>query len=129
MHILVIDDHPLMAQTLDRILQRDGHRVVVAESGHDGLDYVVRAQQQGDPVAVVITDFRMIGLDGFAVAESVKRTSPTTAVVLLTAHDLSDGVQQPPHVDWLLTKPPKLADLRSALASVVRERQRFASGE
>jgi CheY-like chemotaxis protein len=128
MHILVIDDYPLMAQALDRILQRDGHRVVVAASGREGLECVERAQQQDDPFAVVITDFSMIDLDGLAVAEAVKRTSSLTRVVLLTAYLLPDGAQQPPHVDWLLTKPPKLADLRAALADVSCDRQRCAAG-
>jgi CheY-like chemotaxis protein len=128
-HILVIDDHPLVAQALDRILQRDGHRVVIAASGREGLEYVGRTHQHGDPVAVVITDFSMTDLDGLAVAESVKQTSPATIVVLLTAHHVAEGDQQPPHVDWLLTKPPKLADLRAAIASVSPSRQRLASAE
>lgn len=129
MRILVIDDHPLMAQALDRILHRDGHRVMIASSGREGLGYVERAQQDGDPFGVVITDFSMIDLDGLAVAESVKRLSPTTRVVLLTAHHLPDGDQQPRYVDCLLSKPPKLADLRAALAGISSDRQRFASGE
>ena len=129
MHVLVIDDHPLMAQALDRIIQREGHRVVVASSGREGLDCVQLAQQEGDPFAVAITDFSMVDLDGLAVAMSIKQTSPTTRVVLLTAHLLPNNAQPPPNVDWLLTKPPKLADLRAALANASRDRQRFATGE
>jgi len=129
MHILVIDDHPLMAQALDRILQRDGHRVVLAASGREGLEYVRRSEEQGDPFAVVLTDFSMADVDGLAVAASVKQVSPSTRVVLLTAHLLPDGDQQAPHVDCLLSKPPKLADLRAALVnSACDDRQRFAAG-
>ncbi len=129
MYILVIDDHPLMAQALDRILQRDGHRVVLAASGREGLEYVRRSKEQGDPFAVVLTDFSMADVDGLAVAASVKEVSPSTRVVLLTAHLLPDGGQQAPHVDCLLNKPPKLADLRAALVNAsCDDRQRFAAG-
>jgi hypothetical protein len=49
----------------------------------------------------------------------VKEASPSTPVILLTGwgQRLEAEGEVPPHVDRLLSKPPKLADLREALAS------------
>lgn len=126
--ILVIDDHLPMAQALNQILSRDGYRVTIASSGRDGLAHLERAHEDVDPFAVVITDFRMDDLDGLAVAELVKRMSPRTGVVLMTAHQLPHGAQTPAHVDCLISKPPKLADLRAALACFQDECHRSPSG-
>lgn len=116
LRILVIDDHLPMAQALDKVLSRDGHRVTVAVSGHAGLEHVERAHQESDPFGIVITDFQMDDLDGLAVAECVKCRSPNTAVILMTAHLLPRGDHNPTNVDCVISKPPTLADLRSALA-------------
>jgi len=118
LRILVIDDHLPMAQALDRVLSRDGHRVTIAASGQAGLEHVERAEQGSDPYTIVITDYQMDHLDGLAVAESVKCRSPNTGVVLMTAHLLPGGDHHPANVDCVISKPPTLADLRSALARV-----------
>jgi CheY-like chemotaxis protein len=118
LRILVIDDHLPMGQALDKVLSRDGHRVTVAVSGLAGLEHLDRAHQESDPFGIVITDFQMDGLDGLAVAESVKCRSPNTAVVLMTAHLVTHGDHNLTNVDCVISKPPTLADLRSMLASL-----------
>jgi CheY-like chemotaxis protein len=60
----------------------------------------------------------MPSVDGRQVASAVKAASPFTPVILLTGWGerlLADG-DIPPHVDQVLSKPPKLRDLRQALA-------------
>jgi CheY-like chemotaxis protein len=116
LHLLLIDDHPLVAGAIRTILEREGHRVVVALRGQEGLDAFRRAQEQGEPFAAVITDYSLPDLDGLAVAAEVKRISVTTAVIMLTAYAAeatTDGL--PANVDSLLGKPPALDALRAAL--------------
>ena len=56
-------------------------------------------------------------VDGRKVAAAVKATSPATPVIMLTGWGqrlVADG-DMPPHVDRVLSKPPKLRELRAAL--------------
>jgi CheY-like chemotaxis protein len=73
---------------------------------------------------VVMTDLGMPYVDGSKVAASIKELSPSTPVILLTGwgQRLQADNEVPPHVDKLLAKPPKLSDLREALASLVLAR-------
>lgn len=66
----------------------------------------------------------MPGMDGREVARVVKQTSPETPVILLTGwgETLRREGSVPPHVDHLLSKPPKLSDLRAALVTVTASR-------
>jgi YesN/AraC family two-component response regulator len=65
----------------------------------------------------VINDLGMPYVDGRQVASAVKQASPSTAVILLTGWGqrlLSDG-DLPPQVDRVLSKPPKVREVREAL--------------
>ena len=59
-------------------------------------------------------------VDGRQVASAIKAISVTTPVIMLTGWGqrlLSDG-EIPPHVDCVLSKPPKMHEVRSALAQL-----------
>ena len=59
-------------------------------------------------------------VDGRRVAAAVKAISPATPVILLTGwgQRLVDDKEVPVHVDRVLNKPPRLRELRSALAEL-----------
>jgi CheY-like chemotaxis protein len=90
MRLLVVDDDPVLLKSLRDILETDG----------------------------VITDLGMPYVDGRRVAEAVKAASPSTPVILLTGwgQRLVSEEDIPPHVDHVLSKPPKLREVREALA-------------
>jgi signal transduction histidine kinase/ActR/RegA family two-component response regulator len=116
--ILVIDDDPLVLRSLGGILEDEGHAVATANGGEAGIDAVRAAQQRGEPFAVVITDLGMPHLDGRRVAVAVKELRSSTFVILLTGwgQRLAADGEVPVGVDIVLGKPPKLRDLRDALA-------------
>ncbi len=118
LRILLVDDDPLLLRSLSNILETDGHVVTAADGGRAGIEAFREAHQSGTAFAVVITDLGMPHLDGRSVAKAVKADSPTTPVVLLTGwgQRLVDEGEVPPHVDRVLSKPPKLHELRKALA-------------
>lgn len=124
LRILIVDDDPLLLESMQRILEADGHSVEVAEGGHPAIETFVAAQSRREPFAVVITDLGMPHIDGRAVAQAIKSASRDTPVVLLTGwgHRLLSEHDIPEHVDRVLSKPPKLADLRAVLADVTVER-------
>src|SRR5262245_43952427 len=126
LRILVIDDDPLVRQSLQDSLQSEGHAVTVADGGEAGLEAVRAAQARQEPFAVVMTDLGMPGMDGREVARAVKHAAPETPVVLLTGW--GQALQQDgsilPHVDYLLSKPPRRRELRAALVAVTESRDR-----
>ena len=120
LRILVIDDDPLVRQSLQDALQSEGHTVTVADGGAAGLEAVRAAQARQEPFAVVMTDLGMPGMDGREVARAVKHAAPETPVVLLTGwgQALKEDGSILPHVDYLLSKPPRRRELRAALVAV-----------
>jgi CheY-like chemotaxis protein len=118
LRLLVVDDDPVLLKSLRDTLEADGHLVTAANGGQMGIDAFRAALQRGEPFAAVITDLGMPHVDGRKVAESIKVASPTTPVVMLTGwgQRLVANGDAPPQVDRVLNKPPKLHELRQALA-------------
>jgi PAS domain S-box-containing protein len=119
LRILVVDDDPLVLKSLRDTLQMDGHCVSVANGGRAGVDLFLESHQTGTAFQVVITDLGMPYVDGRKVSASVKAARPATRVIMLTGWGqrmIAEG-SVPEHVDQVLSKPPKLRELREALAA------------
>lgn len=123
LRILCIDDEPMLREVIKEMLRSEGHTVEVADGGQAGLDLFRMAKEQGSPFDLVITDLGMPYIDGREVARAVKRESAATPVILLTGWGTRMNAEGaiPPQVDVLLSKPPRLKELRKALAQVVHE--------
>ena len=97
-------------------------KTVLALNPLTGLIAAFRAAEgRKERFSVVITDLGMPHIDGRKVALAVKSARPSTPVILLTGWGqrlVADG-EVPPHVDRVLNKPPKLRELRAALAELV----------
>ncbi|HEY3730730.1 MAG TPA: CHASE3 domain-containing protein, partial [Steroidobacteraceae bacterium] len=122
--ILIVDDDPLVLKSLRDALEADGHDLTTADGGQAGIDAFVAARSRGDPFPVVITDLGMPYVDGRKVSSAVKTLAPSTIVLLLTGWGqrlMADG-DIPAHVDRVLGKPPKLRELREALAGCLTNR-------
>jgi signal transduction histidine kinase/ActR/RegA family two-component response regulator len=125
LRILIVDDDPLVLKSLRDALEGDGHGVTTADGGQAGIDAFLAARVQGNPFPVVITDLGMPYVDGRKVSNAVKTAAPGTIVLLLTGWGqrmVADG-DVPAHVDRVLSKPPKLRELREALALSLNARE------
>jgi CheY-like chemotaxis protein len=118
--VLIVDDDPLLLKSLRDTLEHDGHAVTTAGGGLAGLEAFSAAREADAPFDLVITDLGMPYVDGRQVASGVKELSASTPVILLTGwgQRLMDDGERPPHVDRVLNKPPRLADIRAALAAL-----------
>jgi len=118
MKILIVDDDPLLLQSLRDALESDGHEVTAANGGQAGIDAFLASHASGKPFPVVITDLGMPHVDGSKVAATIKATIPATFVLMLTGWGRRMVVEgeTPPGVDVVLSKPPKISELRAALA-------------
>ncbi len=116
LHILVIDDDPILLETLCDALSVDGHTIVAANGGAAGIETFRRSKEL--PFDLVFTDLGMPQVDGRRVAAAIKEGSPATPVVLLTGwgQRMVDEDQIPPHVDMILSKPPRIKALRQAIS-------------
>jgi signal transduction histidine kinase/CheY-like chemotaxis protein len=115
--ILLIDDDPLLLTSLRDVLVREGHEVETANGGRQGVDAFLESQSAGRPFPVVITDLGMPHFDGRAVATAIATASPGTPIIMLTGwgQRLAATGEIPPEVTGVLSKPPRLTELRRAL--------------
>jgi len=122
MRLLLVDDDPVLLKALSDALGNDGHKITSANDGQAGIDAFV-AGQDGFPFDAVITDLGMPYINGRQVAAAIKSTSPETPVILLTGwgQGMLSGVEGIPNVDLVLGKPPKLREVRAALARQYRK--------
>lgn len=124
--ILIVDDDPLIIESLRNTLRSEGHFVTTADGGQAGIDSFMAAGKLGEPFSVVITDLGMPYVDGRKVAAAIRAASPSTPIILLTGwgRRLISESDVPSGVDRVLSKPPRLRDLRAALAEVTERSAR-----
>jgi two-component system response regulator NreC len=80
--IVIADDHSIFLQGLRYLLENEGFTVLgEASNGHDAVKLTEKFRPD-----VVIMDFSMPRLNGLDAAREMRRVSPRTKVILLTAH-------------------------------------------
>lgn len=106
--ILLVDDDCDLLRLLSLRLAGHGYETVTVESGEEALAQVELARPQ-----MVITDLRMEGMDGMALADCIHRKNPALPVIILTAHgSIPDAVEATKNgVFAFLTKPFNSQDL------------------
>jgi len=99
---LVAEDDSMVRATIVDTLESAGYEVSVARDGHEALEHFADGIYD-----VLITDIRMPRVDGVSLFHRVKSESPTTAVILMTAHaDVGEAVEVLKlGADDYLTKP------------------------
>ena len=79
--ILVVDDEESMRIALSEALVRGGHQVDCVTNGHDALTRI-----NSESFKLIITDVRMPKMDGLEVLQEIKKVSPQTPVIVITAY-------------------------------------------
>jgi len=77
--ILIVDDEPVIAESLSELLEGWGYETAVASDGLLGLAKVEEFRP-----SVVVSDVYMPNLDGFGLLREMRELHPETAVILLT---------------------------------------------
>jgi CheY-like chemotaxis protein len=124
LRVLLIDDDPSLVEALRTSLIDEGHKVSAANGGQSGIETFRAARSSGLAFDIVITDLSMPDVDGRQVVANLRSISPGTPIILLTGwrHQLKDGAERSLHVDRLLGKPPRIRELRLALAELTGRR-------
>jgi two-component system OmpR family response regulator len=117
MRILIVEDEPALAQTLQRGLTEEHYAVDVVADGRDALDYALAASYD-----VIILDIMLPGLDGFTVCRRMREAGITSHVLMLTAlNAVDDRVQGlDSGADDYLGKPFAFRELLARLRALGR---------
>ncbi|PQO43668.1 chemotaxis protein CheB [Blastopirellula marina] len=117
--IVLIEDNKDCREMLETMLRLDGHEVVTAKDGNQGLDLILH--QRPD---VAIVDIGLPQLDGYQVARSVReQLGPSIYLIALTGYGRSedrDKVRQA-GFNVHLVKPLKPAEITRALNEMPRD--------
>jgi DNA-binding NtrC family response regulator len=79
--ILIVDDEPIMRESLAGWLERDGHHVDTSASGEEALKKLKKTRYD-----ILLVDIKMEGISGLDVLKQVKESDPDVAVVMITAY-------------------------------------------
>ena len=118
--VVLVDDESAVLGALRRALLREPYDVRTTIRPEQALDWVAN----GD-VSLVLTDQRMPGMCGTELAEQVRRISPHTVRVMLTAYPGNELVRHglDHEVQWLISKPWNDDALRLALRRLLRDHE------
>jgi CheY-like chemotaxis protein len=116
--VVLVDDEPAVLAALRRALRREPYEVRTTLDPVAALEWI----DQGD-VSLLVTDQRMPGTCGTELAEQVRRISPRTVCVMLTAYPGSAVVQHglAEELQWLISKPWNDHALRLTLRRLLRD--------
>ena len=122
MKILIVDDDRINSTILNRLLSREGHRVILAADGRAGVDLFASTRPD-----LVLLDIRMPLMNGYEAAREIKRISSDrfVPVIFLTAVTDEDGLVQCIQAggDDFLTKPFNRTILQAKIEAMERIRQ------
>ena len=79
--VLIVDDEQSIQIGSERILSRMGCQVLTASRGEEGLDILSK-----EPVAIVLLDMKMPGMDGMEVLREIKKRHKGILVIVITGY-------------------------------------------
>jgi DNA-binding NtrC family response regulator len=115
--ILVVDDDEVTRNLLREVLQREGYSVRLAASGEEALKLMTR-----DRFPIIISDIRMVEMDGMAVLREVKKNHLQSSVILMTGFGSMEGAIQAIQqgaFDYV-SKPFQMNDLKLVVARAAK---------
>jgi len=119
-NILIIDNEKRMCGVLKAALELDKHNVETAYDGDAGVDKFNKGEFD-----IVITDLKMPGKDGIAVLDEVKKASPETEVILMTAYATAQTAVEAMRkgaYDYLI-KPFEMVEMKLKVKQILEKRE------
>ncbi|MEZ4238364.1 MAG: sigma-54 dependent transcriptional regulator [Myxococcota bacterium] len=117
--VLVVDDDEANRVTMERILLREGYRVVHADSGRAAMEGLREHQ-----VDLVLTDLKMPGMSGIDLLKAARKVDPDVEVVVMTAYGtVESAVEAMKEGAYdFVSKPLKRLELVSTIAKALEKR-------
>jgi len=120
--ILIVDDDEGIRVSLKIVLERDGYEVLVAERGAEGIEVV---RQFPEDIEMVISDFKMPGMDGLETLTEISRINPDIIRIILTGYATLDRAIETVNlgIDGFLTKPFNNNEIRASIRGIVMKKR------
>jgi DNA-binding NtrC family response regulator len=116
--LLLVDDDPVLRETLTVLLQNEGFKVGVAASGEEAEGILKAARP---PFNLVLTDLVMPGKSGMDVLAKALELNPTSTVLLLTGfgsvREATEAMDKGAY--GLVNKPLQLDQFRNILRRIM----------
>ncbi|HLE10300.1 MAG: hypothetical protein A2504_04625 [Bdellovibrionales bacterium RIFOXYD12_FULL_39_22] len=124
-HVLVIEDEKDVAFLISTRLKREGHEVVIATNGQDGLEFVKKKILSFD---LIILDWMLPGLSGLDVLKKLGRQIPVLMVTArASSQDVVLGLEM--GADDYLTKPFDVHVLIARVNALLRRASKNSSSD
>jgi DNA-binding response OmpR family regulator len=115
--ILIVEDEPDIAFSLQADLQRQGYETALSQNGDDAI-----RRGSGEQWDLILLDVMLPGADGIEVCASLRRAGVRTPIILLTARareaEKESGLDA--GADDYVTKPFSLRELRARIRAQLR---------
>jgi DNA-binding NtrC family response regulator len=127
--VLIVDDDPIVADSLAEFLKREGYEPTTAASGGEALEMLKAAEVSpggngvSRPFAIVVTDVTIPGMNGMELLRRVNKDHPGTVALMITGYGTIESAVQALRLgaaDYL-TKPVIEDELKIALERAVRQ--------
>ena len=126
--ILVVDDVEINRELLRATLEKQGHRICMAENGQEAVDRF--SHERFD---IVFMDMQMPILDGYGAVREIRnleqaRDLVRTPIVAMTAYAMQGDREKclAADMDAYLSKPARAADIVATISQLVPERQSYS---
>lgn len=116
LHVLLAEDNAVNQKLARALLEKDGYRVTIAESGQEAID-----QHQKNNFDLILMDIQMPGIDGVQATAIIRARESEigthTPIIALTAHAMSGDKEKylAAGMDGYLSKPIRRQQLRALL--------------
>ncbi|MCZ6622689.1 MAG: sigma-54 dependent transcriptional regulator [Deltaproteobacteria bacterium] len=119
-NILIVEDHDRLREQLGAFYEQEGYRVTMAACGEEALEKLSRER-----FAIVLSDVKMPGIDGFQLTRQIRQKYPDTDVILITAFgNIKDAVEAMKlGASDYLTKPFQPEAIRFVSEKLVEKRR------
>lgn len=113
--ILIVDDEENLLLLLERVLKKEGFDVKTATDAAQALEILDRGAFR-----LAIVDIKMFPVNGITLLGEIKKRSPETAVVMITAYPTSDSREESMKCGAAkyLTKPLDIQELKTIVQSL-----------
>ena len=128
--LLIVDDEEGVRRALQKALGKENYQIFQAGDGHEAIGVV---RDKPDEIAIVISDFKMPGLDGLQTLATIGAINPDITRIMLTGYATLESAIAATNegIDGFLTKPLDNMELRAKVREYfIRKRlKQFVSSQ